>query len=157
MAKPPPDLDYSTWTRAVYEALDVTQEEFAERVRAEGGRDTVTKWWKKKKPTEPGFTYTRRLVLIAPERLRNEFLGKPATSDGVSDPDRKVSPDANGENNVTTPEGIMVGRELDEIEDIPLRKKARTAALAAIDAERSKSNPSELGAGKKGQTASSGK
>jgi DNA-binding transcriptional regulator YiaG len=143
----PRDLPAKDWIRQVREALKLTQEQLGETIGAEGDR-TVAKW--EGAVAEPRFVYTRRIAVLAPWPLQLTFLGRSSDSPSMSDPDRTVLPAANeGEKLVVTPEGIMVGKELDEIEDVEIRKRARTAALAAIDAERSKSHPPELDADQK--------
>jgi hypothetical protein len=148
MPRKPPDMDHAEWISAVRAALDMTQTKFGELLDAggeEGGaRDVVAKW---EGGVEPKFGYTRRLVYVAPPPLLLKFLGRSAESAGLSDPRSTVASVANEtERDVMTPEGITVGKELDEIDDLDLRKRARTAALAAIDAERAKSHPSGAGA-----------
>lgn len=147
------DLSAKDWVRAVRDALGLTQERLGEKVQAPGDR-AVAKW--EGGVVAPRFVYTRRLAVLAPWPLQAAFLGRSTDSVPVSDPDRKVAPDdIDKERDVVTPEGIMVGKELDEIGDTEVRKRARTAALAAIDAERSKSHPHEASAGEKASRARS--
>lgn len=97
----------------------------------------------------PRFDTIQKLRRIAPMHLKNM---EPTANGDVSGVESSLPAHENSDGGyeVTTPEGQMVGRELDEIDDLDLRKRARTAALAAIDTERAKSNPSLPVAGKSG-------
>lgn len=135
LKEPPTPL--AAWVRKVRGPL--SQETFAEKVGVHWV--TVNRW------ESQGAGMRQRSV----QRILKAFpdVGHPPI-DGLSDPDRKVDASTKehheGAYAVTTYEGQTVGRELDEIDDPTLRKRARTAALAAIDAERAKSNPLPLGA-----------
>lgn len=144
-----PDLDPAAWVRALRDVLDLSQDELGEKVGAEGGRDTVSKWEKKKGATEPGFTYTRRLVIVAPPTLQAAFLGRSAESARLSDPDRMVAADhISGDKYMTHErEAAIVAEEIDSITDGALRRRAMTEAMNAIAKVRE--NPSELVGDKK--------
>lgn len=129
--------------RAAGRRRAISQVELAERVGV--GLSAVGKWEMSKNAQKPERESFVRLLRLASAELRaraphsTELAGMPDGNHSVvRDPDHQGD-------QVTTPEGIMVGRELDEIGDVELRKRARTAALAAIDAERAKSNPTEPG------------
>lgn len=127
------------WVRAVRTMNGLSQDEFGATLRPAKPihRTTVNKW-------ERGHMgqHSSSITLIL-----KAFPDSPRPPlDGVSDPPGipgvHVSTDeTTGEYNVMTTEGQTVGRELDEIDDVPLRKRARNAALAAIESERAKPRP----------------
>lgn len=128
-----------SWVRSVREAHKLSQDDFGAALRPARPihRTTVNKW-------ERGHMgqHSSSIALIL-----KAFPNSPRPPlDGMSDPPgmSNVSDDtdnAPGGYNVTTNEGQTVGRELDEIDDVPLRKRARNAALAAIESERAKPRP----------------
>lgn len=136
----------------------ISQTELARLINPDPNEDStsmVAKWEMKKDPQTPERDSCIALLRLASPALRAraprdwaQFLDLP----DMSDPGARVSSDANirGDHQVTTPEGRTVGQELDEIEDLVLRKRARDAALQAITAERAKENPSLPVAGKSG-------
>lgn len=143
-----PKTPMGKWVRAVREANGLSQDAFGAELNSSRHvhRTTINKW-------EMG-----RMGLNASsiQLILKAFPDCPRPPlDGVSDPPAisSVSADtdnATGDYNVTTAEGQTVGRELDEIEDGPLRKRARNAALAAIETEMAKPRPPAPDADKSG-------
>lgn len=141
----------AAWVRKIRLGAKLSQAEFGARLRAEPHVSpvTVSKW-------ETG---EQRIETNSIGLIRKAFPESPPPPlPGMSDPPAisGVSDDtdnATGDYNVTTAEGQTVGRELDEIEDGPLRKRARNAALAAIESEMAKPRPRVPGAGKSGSAS----
>lgn len=141
-----PKTEMGKWVRGVRTSHGLSQDDFGAALRPARPihRTTVNKW-------ERGHmgqnTSSITLILKAfPDSPRPPL-------DGMSDPSAISSvsadtDDQDGGYSVKTTEGQYVGREIDEIEDVALRKRARTAALAAIQAEVAAPVPQLPGAGK---------
>lgn len=132
------------WIRAVREALKLSQPVFADRIRAEGGRDTVAKWEGGARK-EPGFTYTRRMVVIAPPEQLRQFLGGPAASAEMSglertDPGGYDQPP--GGDVEDTDEARLIAKKLNVLDPVT-RARAYGLCVAALEEAR---NPHELDA-----------
>lgn len=125
----------------------LSQSELAELLNV--GLSAVAKWEMEKSPQQPERDSYLKLFRLASPELRARA---PQVVDlpEVSDPDRTVPPEnTTGERYVTNHrDAAIVAEELDGIEDPALRRRARNAALQAIEAELVQSHPSELGAGK---------
>jgi hypothetical protein len=149
----PRRLSPSEWTKAIFEhwksqqsasSKSTSEEAFAEATGL--SRGGVRKLFDSDR--RPRFDTIEKLKKIAPAHLKNPDAVQDPDLSTMSDPDHSVSPvtPTEGEYVVNTHDGQFVGRQLDEIEDRALRRRARNAALAAIEEERSKAHPSELGA-----------
>ncbi len=140
------DIAARRWIRAVFDSLHdslgLTQREFGELVigppteDGENRRDVVAKWIRSRDPQEPRFTYTRRIVTIAPLNLVQDFVGaKVASGLGLDRAaDQRVEDRTPKEGSVTmTKDAAYVAGKLDEIEDEAIRNRAVRGCLAAIE------------------------
>jgi transcriptional regulator with XRE-family HTH domain len=138
--------DWSKWAVAARRATGLNQTLFGEAIGRSKG--AITDWERgENKPDTPSID---KILKKVPKVPRPPFKA----GEGVSDPDRTVPPSETGAYVTKYRESGQVAAELEDIHDEALRRRARTAAMAAIDEVR---NPSELGADKHGQTAPSGR
>lgn len=137
-------FDQAEWVRSVKNAVFGSWPEFAKFI---GAPEDTAKKWANPKPQEPGFTYTRRIVLVAPPSLVSTFVGRPEIETHGLSGVRSIPGGAEIHppeiSHMHSVQASALAEALDGIEDKSLRGEVMRKCLNLIAEAH---HPSELGA-----------